>query len=514
MKLHRFIPSIIPNTFLLLGLIGIWLAFAPAKLGGYTSYVIINGASMEPGFHTGDLVIVRKAIDYKVNDAVAYRDQQLQADVFHRIIAFDQDRFILKGDNNSWIDPYHPLKQDLIGKLWLHFPKLGKAVSWARNPYNLAAIAGTLGGLFMLSLLVRRPAHRKKNGEKPVMGKGVSGFFTLPVVILLILAVAFLVFGVVAFTRSLSRPVQTYAYIQSSRFSYSAPVSSEIYDSDQIDTGQPIFTKLTCSLTVKAQYQLIGDNLNNVIGSHQLYARIIDDQSGWARTLVLQPESVFNGSTVSTSTEIDLCQVQHMISEFEQNTGFRPGSLTLAIVSQINIVGELSQLPLSDTFTHRFDFKFDSVRFYLAAGSGSNADPLSKEVQSILTNPNVEPNTFDILGIEIPVWLFRWFCAAGFTACLAALVVSGWIYYDQARRSQGAKIQITYGSLIVEVYDRFIGSVAPVMDVTSMAELVKIAERQNTMILHTMRKDRYTAIHYYFVLTSEATYRFVISDKA
>ncbi len=41
-------------------------SFAPAKLGGAAGYVLVNGISMEPRFHTGDLVIVRQADRYQV----------------------------------------------------------------------------------------------------------------------------------------------------------------------------------------------------------------------------------------------------------------------------------------------------------------------------------------------------------------------------------------------------------------------------------------------------------------
>ena len=37
----------------------IWIAFAPIQMGGSLAYVIVNGNSMEPNFHIGDLVIVR-----------------------------------------------------------------------------------------------------------------------------------------------------------------------------------------------------------------------------------------------------------------------------------------------------------------------------------------------------------------------------------------------------------------------------------------------------------------------
>ena len=84
-----------------IGLAAIWLAFAPLKLGGRVSYVMVNGISMEPGFHTGDPAIMRQAANYQVGDIVAYADAQMHANVIHRIIGVEEDQFVLKGDNNS-----------------------------------------------------------------------------------------------------------------------------------------------------------------------------------------------------------------------------------------------------------------------------------------------------------------------------------------------------------------------------------------------------------------------------
>ncbi|MEW6401042.1 MAG: signal peptidase I, partial [Chloroflexota bacterium] len=146
MKNFRRSSGIIANLLLIAGLIAIWLAFAPVKLGGAVSYVMINGVSMEPGLHGGDLVLVRKAPQYQIGDVVTYRDGKIGAYVIHRIIAMEQGHYILKGDNNSWVDAYRPTQEETIGKLWLHLPKLGNAMQWLRSPANLALSIFLLGG--------------------------------------------------------------------------------------------------------------------------------------------------------------------------------------------------------------------------------------------------------------------------------------------------------------------------------------------------------------------------------
>ena len=103
MKQSERWSSIFFNLILIAGLLIVWIAFAPVRIGGQASYVMVNGMSMEPGYHTGDLVIVRKAQTYQVGDVVTYRDAEMGAYVIHRIIGIEQGQFILKGDNNSWV---------------------------------------------------------------------------------------------------------------------------------------------------------------------------------------------------------------------------------------------------------------------------------------------------------------------------------------------------------------------------------------------------------------------------
>ena len=78
--------------------------FAPAQVGGGTSYAIIVGNSMEPKLHRGDLAVVRKRSTYRAGDVVLYDSRELGSKVLHRIVRVENGRFVLKGDNNSFLD--------------------------------------------------------------------------------------------------------------------------------------------------------------------------------------------------------------------------------------------------------------------------------------------------------------------------------------------------------------------------------------------------------------------------
>jgi hypothetical protein len=45
------LPAIMINFIMVVSLAAIWIAFAPLNIGGQASYIMVNGNSMEPGFH-------------------------------------------------------------------------------------------------------------------------------------------------------------------------------------------------------------------------------------------------------------------------------------------------------------------------------------------------------------------------------------------------------------------------------------------------------------------------------
>jgi hypothetical protein len=86
-------------------------------------------------------------------------------------------------------------------------------------------------------------------------------------------------------------------------------------------------------------------------------------------------------------------------------------------------------------------------------------------------------------------------------------VLLGWYFLETLRRSQEAFIRFKYGNLLMDVYDRGFEAVASVIDVTNIDDLAKLAERQNTLILHMARES----VDYYLVQSDAGTYRYTCS---
>jgi signal peptidase len=138
----------------------ILLAVAPASAGGTASYVTVTGNSMLPTFHSGDTVMLARRSEYEVGQIIAYRSQQLGGTVvIHRIIDLAADgRYVTKGDNNGFIDSYHPSIADILGEQVLQLPS---TASWSRfvsKPIVVAAAGVMVAGLLYAG---RQPAGAK-----------------------------------------------------------------------------------------------------------------------------------------------------------------------------------------------------------------------------------------------------------------------------------------------------------------------------------------------------------------
>ena len=135
------------NVVLVVAVAAFWfVALRPQALGGPAGYALVHGTSMEPSYHTGDVVIVRRRAHYRVGDIVAYTvpagTAGAGAQVIHRLVAGDERRgFVVQGDNRSAPDVWHPTRAEIVGSAWLRIPKAGLLVGLLRSPLLLALLA-------------------------------------------------------------------------------------------------------------------------------------------------------------------------------------------------------------------------------------------------------------------------------------------------------------------------------------------------------------------------------------
>ena len=500
MAKSRRVASALSNGLLIVCLAALWIAFAPVNVGGQVSYVMVNGVSMEPLYHGGDLILVRQADEYQVGDIVTYHDSKMNAYVIHRIIDLEPDGYVLKGDNNSWIDGYRPTHAEIIGNAWVRLPGMAKVIQWIRTPLNAAFSAALLGGLLMVNTTTQHPHQKRKEKRAP---GNTSGHFETALYALGIAGLISLALAVFAFSRPILHAADPLPYEHSGAFYYSASGTPGVYDTDVVRSGEPIFVNLTCNLDLGFLYTLAGDGVENVTGYQQFYAIITDEQSGWQRTLPLTSDTNFTGASYTSAATLDLCQVESLVAAVEQETGVRPSVYTLDIVARVSVNGTLSGQAFSDTFEPHLVFRFDNLHFYLT-GNGSQTDPLQTSEARTLANPGTAENTLNLLGIKPSVRATRAFSGFALGLSLVGLLALSLVYATVTKYDPAAAIRIKYGALLVDIYDRGLETPSPVIDVTSIEDLAKLAERQNLMILHLKRDS----MHYYLVQNEVATYRY------
>lgn len=128
----------------------------PSNLGGLTTLDVVSGHSMEPKFHTGDLVVARAGITPKVGDVVVYQPPGLKtrALIVHRIIGVrSDDTWVMKGDNNNFIDPFQPTDKDVLGVVVIHIPGVGAIL---RSPLVWGSMLIIAASLLLLTGASRR----------------------------------------------------------------------------------------------------------------------------------------------------------------------------------------------------------------------------------------------------------------------------------------------------------------------------------------------------------------------
>ena len=157
---------------LVLGLIAFWfVALRPQMLGGPASYALVHGTSMQPGFHTNDIVIVHSHAHYHVGEVIAYRVPKgtagAGAQVIHRIVGGNERTgFIVQGDNRTAPDVWHPTLKQVVGSEWLHIPKLGVLIILLHMPLFLASLAA---GIAVAFALLHRSGGKEAAEETPAL---------------------------------------------------------------------------------------------------------------------------------------------------------------------------------------------------------------------------------------------------------------------------------------------------------------------------------------------------------
>jgi signal peptidase len=158
---RRVLVSVAFTLALLAGVYYLW----PTALGGCATFTVVTGKSMEPTYSTGDVVFSRCGTP-EVGNIVVYASEDTGgARIIHRIIGGDgESGWQLQGDNNSWVDPFEPTQDEVIGIAKLHIPKLGLMADTLANRWMWLSLFAIAGALFLWP-----SRHKSRDRDEPMV---------------------------------------------------------------------------------------------------------------------------------------------------------------------------------------------------------------------------------------------------------------------------------------------------------------------------------------------------------
>ena len=478
-----------------------------------------EGTSMAPRFHTGDLAITVSASNYAIGDIVAYKAQPGGQVVLHRIIEKAGDEYRFKGDNNSWVDPVKPTTKDLVGKLWLRVPRAGALVNVRSRSWQIAllVIAALLifgGGAAHRTR--RRRAEAETEAEtnpprprRPVSTTGdVIAALTYPGIAVAVT----LLLAVVAFQRPASN--QTTAareYTQQVRYGYTASApSGTTYPDGLVTTGSPIFLKLVSSLKFQLTYDVTAKSamVHNAGGTYSIDL-VVDGPVSWRRTIPLQATTPFTGQSFSSEVAVDIPQIREIVAANAAETGVKGDSISVRIVPTVNANGFIDGAPFATTFSKSLTMDIGPTTVTLSTqgksaaptamseggdmsqtapstAATSTAGPTPDQLTSIQTEEYradiTKPNRFELFSRRLDVSRARLMTGAALVMALIWMAVAAATQDRLRHRSESTRITHRYREHIVEVTS--LSPADQVVDVATIAALVKIADQSGRFMLH------------------------------
>jgi signal peptidase I len=495
----------------------VWLA--PPQLGGSTIYSATVGTSMEPLFHKGDLALVRPASSYHVGDIVLYESPILHRPVLHRILVIQHGLYYFKGDNNSFVDPGYVTRDELLGKLWIHLPKVGVGLSFIGEPAHAGALAGLavlvllLGGSSTGSRRRRRRGRASPGGSPPVrkipafpgLHRPRRSTENICAAVALVLGVLALVVG---FTTPLAHTVPAAgAYNQIGTFSYRSTLDKPdtAYPDGVVSTGQPVFLTDFTTLDVGFGYRFATQLAHHVTGTIGLDAILSSTTSNWTRTYVLEKPVAFQGDVAKVKGTVDLHKLRALTVQLGIDTGTPVAEYDWKLVPQVHVRGRVAGKRIVTAFGPTLPFTFSTSVLALDAPAPTTlpgatyAPPTIDQtnataLQPVLagTLPVRAPNSVKVVKFKVAVNVLR-----GFGLALVGLALL-LIFTKPLRKkrdtwSNEKRIAFRLGCVIIDVVSlesavASTGAPTALPDFESLASFARYLERP---ILHDVSDGAY-----------------------
>lgn len=403
--------SVVTSGLSLLLTVTLLVIFAPVRLGGEMTLLVVNGTSMEPRMRTGDFAFVSRDRLPHVGEIGAYRSPTLGV-VIHRVIADDGARLTFLGDNRTTVDPDQPAHDEIVGRLVMHIPGAARYIRLIGDPRAIAmlvAVSILAGGVMssrkagtreMIWNRIRRmrpaPAGMAQLSIWRPFGVQLAGIAATLVVAS---AALFMLVAWSGYTESSSKVV---AFSERGVFDYTASdVPAGLYPNDRLAAPQPVIRGATRGLNISYDYSLgpkdVPIDPGSVSGSYTITVEIVHD-TGWRRDLVIVPPTAFSGDTVHVSAPLALSQLEELAARFESALKIQDNlaAYTVRVVATVNAKGTAASQPFTREVSQSMQFAMNNRVLTL------DRDPKNTTL-SVVTTPTVILTTEVQRHLNIPI---------------------------------------------------------------------------------------------------------------
>jgi len=175
-QMVKKILKIVYGIFLaiLVALVLLLMASMLSIPGGIKALTVLSG-SMEPAIHTGSVVVIMPANDYKVGDIITFGEiSKTKTPTTHRIkdikIVDGNPVYITKGDANNSEDNAEVLVTSVKGKVLFSVPYLGYVLNFMRQPIGFALVIIVPATLIIWEEIKKIIGEIKKSKKKTESG--------------------------------------------------------------------------------------------------------------------------------------------------------------------------------------------------------------------------------------------------------------------------------------------------------------------------------------------------------
>jgi signal peptidase I len=435
-------------------------------------YVETHGDSMNPVYYQGDLVVVAKAATYHTGQIIAYRLPGRSVVVLHRIIAGTAAGFVMKGDHNQSIDATKPTAAQVIGRAVLHVSHGGSWLQRLTSPLVLGLAAFLLLTCGTAASTRRRRRQRRvavarhaapiAADRKPLssipdkLRTAAAGTATVGLFGLLLAGLGW--------THPADKPsTLTTVATQSTTFSYLATVpQTAAYDGPTVTFPNPVFRRVTNSVVVRYVYRGTATRVTVDV--------TLSAPSGWHSTVELPSHTGLSTGEI----RLDLNALDRLGAAAARATGISMTPLTVSVVVTAHAAGVKdfnAILPLTLT------------PLILTPAAGNGAPHLTVSNSTSRSRPATVPNVLHLAGRPASVTTLRGLSILMLLAAAAGGASVLLLLRRAAAASEGDRIRRRYAPLLVTVEPINSPPDRPVIDVTEVAALVRLADRYGLMML-------------------------------